>query len=174
MLSREVLSATPLDLIMPAGIAALIRARPRLPSRPFECLIGTETVGNMQNELVSSTTDGPASRDFGNAVVPGLARAGRWALRDGPLIDALRADGILVEAPILPGHEPVGSIMPASSWRDWATASETAFDALAAAGRPVVVIGFSTGGTLALRLATHRPVARMVLLARSWRSVTAG
>jgi carboxylesterase len=55
--------------------------------------------------------------------------------------------------------------MPASSWRDWATASEAAFDALAAGGGPVVVIGFSTGGTLALRLATRRPVARMVLLA---------
>ena len=40
------------------------------------------------------------------------------------MIDALRADGIRVEAPILPGHEPVGPIMPASSWRDWATASE--------------------------------------------------
>ena len=55
--------------------------------------------------------------------------------------------------------------MPASNWRDWATASEVAFDALAAAGGPVVVVGFSTGGTLALRLATRRPVARMVLLA---------
>ena len=30
---------------------------------------------------------------------------------------------------------------------------------------PVVVIGFSTGGTLALHLATRRPVARQVLLA---------
>jgi carboxylesterase len=83
----------------------------------------------------------------------------------GPLIDALEADGLTVEAPILPGHEPKGRVMPASSWCDWAAASEAAFDALAAGGRPVVVIGFSTGGTLALRLATRRPVARMVLLA---------
>ncbi len=83
----------------------------------------------------------------------------------GPLIDALEADGLRVDAPILPGHEPKSPVMPASNWRDWATASEAAFDALATAGRPVVVIGFSTGATLALRLATRRPVARMVLLA---------
>ena len=70
-----------------------------------------------------------------------------------------------MSAPTLPGHEPIGPVMPASSWRDWLTASEAAFDALAAVGEPVVVIGFSTGGTLALRLATTRPVARLVLLA---------
>jgi carboxylesterase len=43
--------------------------------------------------------------------------------------------------------------------------AEAHFDALAAAGGPVAVVGFSTGGTLALRLATRRPVARQVLLA---------
>ena len=120
----------------------------------------------MQNEVVSSTTDTPAPGE--TAASPSclaLHGLGGGPYEIGPLIDALKADGIRVEAPILPGHEPVGPIMPASSWRDWATASEAAFDALAAAGRPVVVIGFSTGGTLALRLASRRPVARMVLLA---------
>ncbi len=55
--------------------------------------------------------------------------------------------------------------MPSSSWRDWAATAEAAFDDLAAGGAPVVVIGFSTGATLALRLATRRPVARQVLMA---------
>ncbi|WP_435009506.1 alpha/beta hydrolase [Tundrisphaera lichenicola] len=82
-----------------------------------------------------------------------------------PLTEALEAEGIRVLAPILPGHEGPGRVMPASDWRDWASASESAFDQLAAEGRPVVVLGFSTGGTLALRLATRRPVARLVLLA---------
>jgi len=36
----------------------------------------------------------------------------------GPLIDALKADGLRVEAPILPGHEPLGPVMPALSWRE--------------------------------------------------------
>ena len=82
-----------------------------------------------------------------------------------PLTAALEAEGFRVAAPILPGHERVGRIMPSSTWRAWADASEAAFDVLAERGGPVVVIGFSTGGTLALRLATRRPVARMVLLA---------
>ena len=84
----------------------------------------------------------------------------------GPLLDALRAVGLRVDAPVLPGHDRTTKVMPASRWQDWAAAAEAAFDELAAAaGGPVVVLGFSTGGTLALRLATRRPVARLVLLA---------
>lgn len=82
-----------------------------------------------------------------------------------PVTAALEADGLTVSSPVLPGHEGPGPVMPASNWRDWARAAETAFDALAATGGPVVVLGFSTGGTLALWLATRRPVARLVLMA---------
>jgi carboxylesterase len=59
--------------------------------------------------------------------------------------------------------------MPASCWRDWAAAAESAFDGLRAERGPVVVIGFSVGGTLALYLATRRPVERLVLLAPFWK-----
>jgi carboxylesterase len=83
----------------------------------------------------------------------------------GPAIEALEAEGLRVSAPILPGHEGPGPVMPASDWRDWAAMSESAFDDLADEGRPVVVLGFSTGATLALRLATRRPVSRLVLMA---------
>jgi carboxylesterase len=83
----------------------------------------------------------------------------------GPVIAALEAEGLQVAAPTLPGHEGPGPIMPSSRWQDWADATEAAFEGLAAAGAPVVVIGFSTGGTLALHLAARRPVARLVLLA---------
>jgi carboxylesterase len=55
--------------------------------------------------------------------------------------------------------------MPASRWHDWYGAAESAFDNLAATGGPVVTIGFSTGATIALRLATRRPVSRQILLA---------
>src|SRR5271165_580983 len=82
-----------------------------------------------------------------------------------PVIDALAADGLRVVAPILPGHEGPAPVMPASSWRDWAATALSAFDDLTAGGRPVAVIGFSTGATLALHLALGRPVYRQVLLA---------
>jgi len=55
--------------------------------------------------------------------------------------------------------------MPSSSWRDWAATAEASFDELAADGKPVVVVGFSTGAMLALYLASRRPVASLVLLA---------
>ncbi len=79
-----------------------------------------------------------------------------------PLTEALRDAGLQVSAPIMPGHDGPGPIMPGSRWEDWASAVEAAFDAMEA---PTAVLGFSTGGTLALWLAKRRPVARMVLLA---------
>jgi carboxylesterase len=82
-----------------------------------------------------------------------------------PVIDALEAAGLRVSAPILPGHEGPGPVMPASRWRDWASAAELAFDELSANDQTVVCIGFSTGATLGLYLATRMPVARLVLLA---------
>ena len=82
-----------------------------------------------------------------------------------PLIAALKTIGVRVAAPILVGHEGPGPLMPASRWQDWANSAEAAFDELAGSGNPVVVVGFSTGATLALYLAARRPVARLVLLA---------
>jgi carboxylesterase len=82
-----------------------------------------------------------------------------------PVIDALEAAGLRVSAPILPGHQGPGPVMPASVWRDWAATAESAFDELVESGQPVVCIGFSTGATLGLYLASRRSVERQVLLA---------
>ena len=82
-----------------------------------------------------------------------------------PIIEAFAAVGLKIAAPILPGHEGPGPIMPSSSWRDWIAAAVSAYDDLAAEGAPVAVVGFSTGGTIALELSTLRPVTRQVLLA---------
>lgn len=90
---------------------------------------------------------------------------GGGAYELGPLIAAMEAEGLRVSTPVLPGHEGPGPVMPSSSWRDWAATVESAFDELVALGAPVVIVGFSTGGTLALYLAERRPVARLVLLA---------
>ncbi len=85
-----------------------------------------------------------------------------------PVIDALRGQGFRVEAPVLPGHDDAfGPTMPGSTWPDWLEAAEAAFDALTSEseGERVAVVGFSTGATLALALATRRRVDRLVLLA---------
>ena len=82
-----------------------------------------------------------------------------------PLIAELRGQGYLVHAPVLPGHEGPGPIMPASKWTDWAATAEAAFDDLAGSGSPVAVIGFSTGGTLSLYLSSRKPVSRQIVMA---------
>jgi carboxylesterase len=82
-----------------------------------------------------------------------------------PLIDSLQRAGCALRAPVLPGHAVTGPTMPASTWPEWIETAEASFDELAALGRPVVVVGFSTGGTLALLLATRRSISRLVLLA---------
>jgi carboxylesterase len=106
--------------------------------------------------------EGAPSTDVVCLVLHGLG-GGPYEVQ--PVIAALEAAGVQVLAPIMPGHEGHGPVMPPSSWRDWLTTAESAFDLLAAGGREVAVIGFSTGGTLALYLASRRPVARQVLLA---------
>lgn len=84
-----------------------------------------------------------------------------------PLIEALK-DVVKgpVSAPVLPGHDGPGPVMPASRWEDWAAAAESAYDDLVAENGPTAVLGFSTGATLALNLAsTGRSPAGLVLLA---------
>lgn len=84
----------------------------------------------------------------------------------GPLVDALRETGRLVDAPTLPGHEAAtDGVMPSSTWPEWTEAAEGWFDALNTGDRPPAVVGFSTGALIALHLATRRPVDRLVLLA---------
>ncbi len=92
---------------------------------------------------------------------------GGGAYELGPVIAGLESEGLRISAPVLPGHEGHGPIMPASCWHDWAATVEAAYDALTAQEGPIAVVGFSTGVTLALYLAARRPVARMVPMAPS-------
>jgi carboxylesterase len=85
-----------------------------------------------------------------------------------PLIDALVAQGTQVSAPTLAGHGAGTAELAAATWHDWLASARTAMDALVAAtGEPVLIVGGSMGGLLALRLARQRPdaVAGLVLLA---------
>lgn len=83
----------------------------------------------------------------------------------GTLANRLLEAGFNVSAPILPGHEGTSRKMPASRWPDWYSTASSAYQELASSGSPVAVVGFSTGGTLALRLASCLPVDHLVLLA---------
>lgn len=82
-----------------------------------------------------------------------------------PLLQTLSAVGMPFEAPVYPGHEGPGPHMPRSSWPEWFAVVQSSFDRLQEHHGSVAVIGFSTGGTLALHLAASAPVDRLALMA---------
>lgn len=82
-----------------------------------------------------------------------------------PIIEALTGAGIPIEAPVYPGHEGPGPHMPRSTWPEWFEVILDCFNRLHEQHGNVAVIGFSTGGTLALHLAAERPVDRLALMA---------
>ncbi|HIK25580.1 MAG TPA: alpha/beta fold hydrolase [Thermosynechococcus sp. M46_R2017_013] len=81
------------------------------------------------------------------------------------LAEVLYEVGWTVQGILYPGHDCPAAPMPASRWPQWYGAVVTAFQALQESYPRVAVVGFSTGGTLALHLAHHFPVDALVLLA---------
>jgi carboxylesterase len=77
-----------------------------------------------------------------------------------------RVHGLSVQGLRLPGHGERRFTMPASSWPEWYGAVELAWRALTRRYETVQVVGFSTGGLLALRLAQEQQLTqKLVLLA---------
>jgi carboxylesterase len=74
-----------------------------------------------------------------------------------PLADALAGAGFAVELPLLPGHGTSVADLRRTTWADWSSAAEQAYERLAARAGPVLVAGLSMGGTLACWLAVRHP-----------------
>ena len=71
---------------------------------------------------------------------------------------ALADRGFAVRSPALAGHHDLAAL-EASRWRDWYASVEAAWDELRDGGRrKVMLVGFSLGGLLSLRLAALRPL----------------
>lgn len=73
-----------------------------------------------------------------------------------PLGEALAARGFAVEVIRLPGHGTHWRDMMRTTYTDWRWAMEHALDELLTAGKRVVLVGLSMGGTIALDLACAR------------------
>lgn len=81
-----------------------------------------------------------------------------------PVAEACAAAGYTVELPRLPGHGTSVADMLGTTWGDWSTAAEAAYDELAARVEAIVVVGLSMGGTLTLWLATRRPATAGIVV----------
>lgn len=78
---------------------------------------------------------------------------------------ALADAGFAVELPRLPGHGTSVEDMMTTSWGDWSSAAEAAYEKLAANCDRLVVVGLSMGGTLTAWLATRHPeIAGIVVI----------
>jgi carboxylesterase len=80
------------------------------------------------------------------------------------LADAIAQAGFAVELPLLPGHGTTPHDLADRTYRDFASATERAYDDLALRTTAVVAIGRSMGGALALDLATRHPELAGVVL----------
>jgi carboxylesterase len=69
--------------------------------------------------------------------------------------EALADRGFVVRVPALAGHADLGTL-ERTGWREWYAGAEAALAELRAGGRRVLVVGFSAGGLIALRLAALR------------------
>ncbi|WP_448381229.1 alpha/beta hydrolase [Gloeomargarita sp.] len=82
-----------------------------------------------------------------------------------PLGERLHQQGWTVRGMNLPGHDQPAPQMPASTWPQWFACVQQEYQQLRQNHTHVAVVGFSTGGLLALYLASRVPLARLVLLA---------
>ena len=82
----------------------------------------------------------------------------------------LHVQGFTVLAPRLAGHATQMADLTRMTWRDWLASVEDGWHLLRSAGYgPIVVVGFSLGGALALLFASHFPVAGVVTLSAPYR-----
>ncbi|MCP4425602.1 MAG: alpha/beta fold hydrolase [Chloroflexi bacterium] len=79
------------------------------------------------------------------------------------LAEKLHAEGYTIAAPLLPGHGAKPEDLNETTWHDWAWEAEMSYQHLATICDQVVVGGESTGGALALHLATQHPEIAGVL-----------
>lgn len=76
----------------------------------------------------------------------------------------LAKNGYTVIAPRYPGHGSKGKLMSTYGWKDWYDVAEKEYLDLTLKYDEVYVLGFSTGGTLGLKLAEKYDIKKLVLL----------
>ncbi len=86
-----------------------------------------------------------------------------------PLGESLAARGLTVGSVLLAGHGQHPEKLAGVRWRTWYASAREALQQLQARCERVIVIGYSMGGLLALRLAAHERIDGVITLAAALR-----
>lgn len=86
-----------------------------------------------------------------------------------PLAEALAADDISARGVLLPGFEPDSARLAEAGSDEWMDVALKAWLEIRPVAERTVLIGFSMGGAVALKLAALAPPDALVLLAPHWR-----
>jgi carboxylesterase len=78
-----------------------------------------------------------------------------------PLVDRIAEAGYAVDVPLLPGHGGLPADLQETSFDDWCAAMRTRRDALLAKHGRIVLLGFSMGTLVALKLAAEARDGRL-------------
>jgi carboxylesterase len=87
-----------------------------------------------------------------------------------PLADALNAQSWTCRGILLPGFGTQIETLPQRAWTEWRDAVTDALTALKRDHAPILLVGHSMGGSVALTAAERLPVDGLVLLAPYWRN----
>ena len=96
---------------------------------------------------------------LGIMVIHGFG-GGRYEIM--PLADRLKAEGWIVETPVVVGHEKDSCEMAKFNNEEWTDGIENDFNQLIKKCDKVVAVGFSMGGLLAVNLCVRRRLAALV------------
>ncbi|MEX2536129.1 MAG: alpha/beta fold hydrolase [Trueperaceae bacterium] len=85
-----------------------------------------------------------------------------WELRS--LAKLLAEQGYEAHCPLLPGFGPQIDSLGDRSWQDWEESVHSAFGRVRSGAAKLLVVGYSMGAALAVRLAAHEEVDELVLI----------